>query len=133
MATKDFKKYYIVKAAPEEVYMALTNEKSIELWTDEDAEMKPEPDTEFSMWGGSITGKNIAFETNRKIEQEWYFGDQEEKSIVSIILHPHKKGTSVELRHTNIPEQDFEDFSEGWTHSYFAGVKEFVEDDDFND
>lgn len=133
MATKDFKKYYTIKADPEEVYMALTNQKSIELWTDEEAEMSTEPGTEFSMWGGSILGKNLAFEENRKIEQEWYFGDQEEQSIVTIILHPHKKGTSVELRHTNIPEQDFKDFADGWTHSYFAGVKEFVEDDDYED
>ncbi len=130
---KDFKKYYIIKAPPSEVYMALTNQKSIELWTDDAAEMTTEPGSEFSLWGGSILGKNIAFEENRKIEQEWYFGDQEEDSIVTIILHPHKKGTSVELRHTNIPDKDYEDFSEGWDHSYFNQVQEFVEDDGLPD
>lgn len=126
---KDFKKYYIIKAAPSEVYMALTNEKSIELWTDDKAEMSTEPGSEFSMWGGSIVGKNLEFEENRKLVQEWYFGEQEEPSIVTIILHPHKKGTSVELRHTNIPDKDFEDFAEGWDYSYFNQVQEFVEDD----
>ncbi len=129
MATKDFKKYYILAAPPEEVYMAITNPKSIELWTDEEAIMSTEPNTEFSMWDGSITGMNLEFEENRKIVQEWYFGEQEEKSIVTIKLHPHKKGTSVELRHTNIPEEEYEDFAGGWDHSYFAGIKEFVEDD----
>lgn len=126
---KDFKKYYIIKAAPSEVYMALTNQKSIELWTDDKAEMSTEPGSEFSMWGGSILGKNLEFEENRKLVQEWYFGNQEEDSIVTIILHPHKKGTSVELRHTNIPDDDYEDFAGGWDHSYFNQIQEFVEDD----
>ncbi len=126
---KDFKKYYIVKAPPSEIYMALTNAKSITLWTDDEAEMSTEPNTEFSIWGGSICGMNLEFEENRKIVQEWYFGEQEEKSIVTIILHPHKKGTSVELKHTNIPDADYDDFADGWDHAYFAQVKEFVEED----
>ena len=58
---KDFKKYYIIKAAPSEVYMALTNQKSLELWTDDAAEMTTEPGSEFSLWGGSILGKNLEY------------------------------------------------------------------------
>lgn len=122
---KDFKKYYIIPATPEEVYNALTNPFTIQLWTGEDAEMTTEEGSEFSMWGGSITGKNLEFIPNQKIEQEWYFGDQEEKSIVTIKLHPHKKGTSVELRHSNIPDEEFEDFAEGWDESYFGPLEEF--------
>ena len=122
---KDFKKYYIIPATPDEVYNALTNPFTIQLWTGEDVEMKAEAGTEFSMWTGSITGKNLEFIEGQKIEQEWYFGDQEEKSIVTIKLHLHKKGTSVELRHTNIPEEDFEDIAEGWDTSYFGPLTEF--------
>lgn len=129
MALKDFKKYYIIKADPEEIYMAITNPKSIALWTAEPAEMSEEPNTEFSLWDGSICGLNLEFEKNRKIVQEWYFGDQEEKSIVTIKLHPHKKGTSVELLHTNIPEDDYDDFAHGWDEYYFGSIQEFVEDD----
>lgn len=122
---KDFKKYYIIKASPEEVYQALTNPFTIQLWTGEEAEMSTEPGTEFSMWDGSISGKNLEFLENQKIEQEWYFGDQEEKSIVTIKLHPHNKGTSVELRHSNIPDEEYDDFAEGWDDSYFASLSEF--------
>ena len=66
---KDFKKYYVVKAPPSEIYMALTNAKSITLWTDDETEMGTEPNTEFSLWGGSICGMNLEFEENRKIVQ----------------------------------------------------------------
>ncbi|MDQ4139436.1 MAG: SRPBCC domain-containing protein [Bacteroidota bacterium] len=125
---KDFKKYYILSAAPEEVYAALTNPATLQLWTGDKAEMSTEPDSEFSLWDGSIVGRNISFEEGRKIEQEWYFGEQPEPSIVTIKLHPHKKGTSVEVRHTNIPDEDYADITEGWDTSYFGALQDFYED-----
>jgi activator of HSP90 ATPase len=125
---KDFKKYYMIPAPPEEVYLALTLEGTIQLWTGDVAEMKAEPDTEFSLWDGSITGKNLEFETNKKIVQEWYFGEQKERSIVTIKLHPDPQGTSVELRHTNIPDEDYEDIVDGWSTTYFGSLREFYEE-----
>ena len=122
---KDFKKYYVLPASPEEVYLALTNPNTINLWTGEEAEMSTEPGSEFSLWEGSISGKNLEFEEGKKIVQEWYFGDQAESSIVTIKLHPHKDGTSVELRHTNIPDSDFKDIVEGWDDAYFGSLSDF--------
>ena len=125
---KDFKKYYIVPAPPEEVYLALTNEATIQLWSGDKAEMKAEPGTEFSLWDGSIVGKNLEFEISKKIVQQWYFGDQTEESIVTLKLHPHDHGTSIELRHTNIPDDDFEDITDGWNNIYMASLQEFYEE-----
>ncbi len=124
---KDFKKYYIISAAPEEVYLALTTPVTIHLWSGEPAEMSTEPGSEFSLWDGSITGKNISFEEGKKIVQQWYFGDQQEASIVTIKLHPHAQGTSVELRHTNIPDDDYEDIVDGWNTVYFASLQDFYD------
>jgi activator of HSP90 ATPase len=125
---KDFKKYYTLPAPPREVYLALTNPAIIQLWTGGKAEMPTEPDTEFSLWDESITGKNLEFEKDKKIVQQWYF-NQEEPSVVTIKLHPHKNGTSVELRHTNIPDEEYEDVAEGWDDSYFAALDEFYEEE----
>ena len=122
---KDFKKYYIIPAAPEEIYLSLTNPATIQLWTGEPAEMSTEPGSEFSLWEGSIEGKNIAFEENKKIIQEWYFGEQEPPSIVTIKLHAHKNGTSVELVHTNIPEEAYTEMVEGWNVNYFGLLEAF--------
>ena len=124
---KDYKKYYIISAAPEEVYLALTNPITIRLWTGYEAEMSTEPNSEFSLWDDSICGRNIEFEPNRKIVQEWYFGDQEKESIVTLILHEHKKGTSVELRHTNIPDEAYDDIVEGWNDNYFGALRDYYE------
>jgi uncharacterized protein YndB with AHSA1/START domain len=127
---KDYKKYFIIPATPEEIYIALTNPLTIKLWTGEEAEMSTEPGSEFSIFDGSIAGRNLEFEPGKKIVQEWYFGDDEQTpSIVTIKLHPHDKGTSVELRHTNIPDEAFDDMVEGWNEVYFEALNEFFEDD----
>ena len=125
---KDFKKYYLIPALPEEVYNAITNPISIKLWTGEDAVMSTEPNSEFSMWEGSIVGLNLEFEMNKKIVQKWFFGENSEDSIVTIKIHPHEVGSSVELRHTNIPDDDYEDIVEGWNELYFLNLIEFFKD-----
>lgn len=124
---RDFKKYFIVPAPPEEVYLALTLPATIQLWTGEEAEMSTEPGSEFSLWEGSITGRNISFEEGKKIVQEWYFGEQEEPSIVTIKLHSHKQGTSAELVHTNIPDEAYDEMVEGWNDNYFGLLIAFYE------
>ncbi len=125
---KDYKKYYIIPAPPEEVYQALTQEATIQLWTGEIAEMNTDIDSEFALWEGSITGKNLEFEEGRKIVQQWYFGEQTEPSIVTIILHPDKNGTSAELKHTNIPDDDYDNIVDGWNENYFGALQEFYEE-----
>ena len=122
---KDFKKYYVFPAPPDEIYLALTNPATIQLWSGERAEMSTEPGSEFSLWDGSITGKNVEFEPGKKIIQQWYFGDHPETSIVTIKLHPHAQGTSVELKQTNIPDEDYDDIVEGWNTVYFGSLHDF--------
>lgn len=124
---KDFKKYFIIPAEPEEVYTAITNSFTIELWSGYSAIMDSNIGTEFSLWDGDITGKNLEIVENKKIVQEWYFGDQPEKSIVTINIFENKKGTQVELIHQNIPDEDYENIVEGWNEYYFGAIKAFFE------
>ena len=126
---KNYNKYYTIPAPPEEVYLALTNPATIYLWTGENAEMSTEAGTDFSLWDGAIVGKNLEFLEGKKIVQQWYFGEQEEPSIVKIVLHASGNGTSVELKHSNIPDEDYEGIIEGWDGPYFGDLKEFYEGD----
>ena len=124
---KELRKYYRIKGTPEEIYAALINPFAIALWTGGGAEMKEEPGTKFSLFDGDIEGINMAFEQNHKIVQEWFFGDQEEKSIVTITLRPDRHFTKIELHHTYIPEEAFDDMAQGWDAYYFGGLKDFFE------
>src|SRR5687767_1941392 len=127
---KTFKKYYELPATPEEVYLALTNPLSIQLWSGAPAEMSTEPGSEFSLWNGDISGRNLEFDENKKIIQQWYFDGEPEESIVTIKLHNGKKkgSTSVELIHTNIPDDEYDGFAEGWDVYYFDALIEFFEE-----
>jgi len=124
---KTYKKYFILEGKPEDVYHALTNKTMLEIWTGETAEMSEVPGTEFALWNGSISGKNIEFVKNEKIVQQWYFEGQDEDSVVTIKLHPHKKGTSVEVSHTNIPDEAYENISEGWEEDYMTALSQLFE------
>ena len=125
---KEFKKYFKIQASVQDVYNALVNPNVIELWTGDDVVMDDKVGTEFSLYEGNISGKNLEIEKEKKIVQQWYFGEQEEPSIVTIKLHNDKGNTSVEVRHTNIPDEAYENIAEGWSYAYFEPIMELLEE-----
>jgi activator of HSP90 ATPase len=126
---KNYKKYFIFETLPEYVYNALVNPVLIEVWTNSEVVMSEEPGSEFSLYDGDISGRNIAFEKNKKIVQEWYFDNPEgQESIVTIKLHVDKKGTSFELNHTNIPDEAYDDIVEGWSYGYIDAIRAIIEE-----
>jgi activator of HSP90 ATPase len=122
---KTFKKTFKINTEASDIYSALTNPYTIELWSGYPAQMSTEPGSEFSLWEGDISGRNIEFVPDKKIVQEWYFGDQEEKSIVTITLFPDRENSSVTVEHTNIPDEEFDDIAEGWREYYIGAIKNF--------
>lgn len=119
---KAFKKTFRINAVPSDVYSALTNPFTIELWSGYPSVMSTESGTEFSLWEGDITGRNIEFVPDRKIVQEWYFGEQQEKSVVTVNIRPERDYSLVTVEHTNIPDDDFENISEGWNEYYMGAI-----------
>ncbi len=114
-----------IKASPEEVFRALTNPFTIELWSGEPAVMTEEPGKEFSMMDGSILGRNLEIKTNEFLRQAWYFG--EEESEVIIRLFPDKENTQIRIEHKNIPDEAYENMLEGWKETYLEQLKDFFE------
>ncbi len=128
---KDFKFTITIKeASPEDIYNALTNPFAIELWSGYPAVMKLEEGAEFSLWEGDITGRVLAFEKDKKLVQEWFFGDNTEPSVATIDIFSQKKNKSyVVLNHTNIPKDDYDNIVEGWTDFYLGAIKKFFEEE----
>ncbi len=123
---KTFKKTFRINAEPSDVYSALTNPYTIELWSGYKAEMSTVPGSEFSLWEGDIEGRNLEFVQDRKVVQEWYFGDQEEKSIVTISIFPDKQNSSVTVEHTNIPDEEYDNIAEGWREYFIGAIIDFL-------
>lgn len=127
MELKDFKTRIKIKAEPADVFAALTNPFTIELWSGYAAEMSQEPGSEFSMWDGDITGHIIELVPNEKVVQAWNFGEQEQLSIVTIKIFADRNNSQVDLLHTNIPADAFNEIVEGWNEYYLGAIKNFLE------
>ena len=124
---KNLQRIYQIKSSPEEVFNAMTNPLTLELWTGYPAVFEPEANTEFSLWDGDIVGMNLEIVQNKKIVQEWYFEDNQEPSIVTLELIIQNNKTQVDLSHTNIPDDAFSNIEEGWNKYYFGTMRKYLE------
>jgi activator of HSP90 ATPase len=122
---KTIRQKHHIPATPEEVYIALTNPFTIELWSGYAADMSTIPGSEFSLFEGDIVGKNIDFKANELIRQQWYFEGEGKESIVTIRLNAEKNNTVAELIHENVPDEVYEEMLEGWKKYYFGSLKRF--------
>lgn len=124
----DFKYELKIAADPDEVFAALTNPFQIEIWTGYPADMKPDAGYLFSLWEGDISGINLEVVPGKRLVQEWFFGEREETSIVRLELK--KEGvhsTRVILTHTHIPDEVYDEITEGWKTYYLGSLKDMLE------
>lgn len=117
------KKNYEIKASPEAVFDALTNAETIKSWSGAPATMDAKAGTEFSVFGGSITGKNLEMYPNKKIVQSWTEGSWEIPSIVIFTLVDQGDTTTVELLHEGVPQDSVEKITEGWEQYYMGQIQ----------
>ncbi len=87
------------------------------------------PITEFSLWEGDICGKILEIEENVKVVQQWYFGEQVMPSVATIKFFKDGKKVQVEVVHTNIPDDAYEEITEGWNEYFLGAIKTFLEID----
>lgn len=122
---------YLIKASIEKVWDALVNPKTIEKWGAGPAVMKGEVGFDFSLWGGDIYGKNLEVinpdKGEKKLLQEWYGGDWEVPSIATIKLNSDGEKTEVILEHKDLPENEIDEFANGWKEYYFGAIKKHLE------
>ena len=123
---KDYSNTYYIASSPESIYNAITKEDQINKWTKGEAKMGITEGSEFSMWDGQIKGKNLSFELNKKLVQQWYFDEGKTESIVSILIEKDENGSKISLSHTHIPNEMYESFRRGWQESYFEPLAEYL-------
>jgi activator of HSP90 ATPase len=125
---KDYKKYFKIKAEATDIFACLINPATMELWSGFPAKIEAKEGTEFEIWGGDISGKILKIDPEKLLVEHWYFEGQEKDSIVTIKLHKINNGVSVELNHTNIPDEVYDEFVTGWEDYFFGGIKAFLEE-----
>lgn len=127
---KIIKQTYHINAPVAAVWKALVGSEEIAGWGGGPAKMSEEEGFSFSLWGGSIWGKNIKVVKEKELVQEWYSDEGkkwEKPSIVTFILHEDKTGTKVKLLHKDVPEENINDIADGWKEYYLGPLKEYLE------
>ena len=123
---KDYKQYISIEAEPEDVYACLTNPFTIELWSDMPAKMEAKEGTEFEMFEGDIAGKILELEPGRKVVQQWYFGDQEEPSIVTFKIILTKQKFRWSCATPTFPMKPTKKSRKDGKSIFWAGLKNFL-------
>lgn len=119
---------YLIAAPLEEVWRALTDPEVIATWSGASASYTAEPNMEYSLWDGSIGGRILEVEPNKRLKKTWKPDNwQRDDSVVTFLLTPVAGGTRVDLLHENVEESDFEGTREGWDLYYLGAIKRMYE------
>lgn len=118
---------YEIKAPVADVWRALVDPKKIEAWGGGPAVMDGDKDTEFTLWGGSIHGKNVNVFSQEKLSQLWFSEGWEEASIATFRLSETDGKTSLKLTHENVPDDEAKEIDDGWREFYLGSIKDYLE------
>jgi activator of HSP90 ATPase len=143
-----------IHAKAETIYKAWLSTQGHSAITGSPAKVDGTANGDFTAWDGYIWGTFLELEENKRIAQTWRtseFPDEAEDSIVEILLEELATGldrseksarstlrqaqdgarppahtmTTLTLKHSNIPEDQAENYKQGWEDFYFKPMKEY--------
>ena len=128
MKVTTIKQSVIIPADPEKVYEAFMNARIHSEFTGSKATCDPTVGGKFTAWDGYITGKNVELERGKKIVQEWKTSEWPEgygPSKFELTLKKVKNGTEITMIHSNVPEEQATELTEGWNQFYWTPLKDY--------
>ena len=119
---------YHISASPDKVWEALVNPATIEKWSGDKAEMKAEKGFNWKLWSGQMHGENLEVDPQKKLVQTWLTDDLPSTSLVTFTLKETEDGTTLELLHENVSDEEFANYSIGWDEHYCGAIKQLLEE-----
>lgn len=110
------------------LYQSWLNSETHEAMTGGEANCSDTIGSDYSAWGGYITGRTLELVENTKIVQSWRtteFDSTDEDSIIEVHFERIDNGTRLTLQQSNIPAGQKEKYAKGWQEHYFAPMKEY--------
>ena len=92
------------------------------------AAINPVVNGEYRLWSGTVQGRFLELDPNKKIVQTWRtaeFALNMESSVVTLLFQERKQGTRLVVQHEKIPVVFEEQFRFGWEDYYFPRLKRF--------
>ncbi len=128
VATKTIEQTVTFNAAPHDVYEALIDSEKHSRFTGAKANISREVGGDFSAYDGALSGSILELVPDAKIVQTWRGSDEGwvpgHYSTATFTLEAVDGGTRLTFVQTGVPEQSFEQISQGWQTYYWAKMKE---------
>ena len=118
----------VIPATPSEIYKAWLSTKGHAAMTGSAAKVNGKVGGKFSAWDEYIFGTTLELTPNERILQTWRtseFPEDAPDSRVEIIFEEAAGGTKITLAHSNMPENQVDDYRQGWEDFYFKPMKEY--------
>lgn len=129
--TKTIYQSVTINASPHDVYEALMDSEKHSRFTGAKASISREIGAAFSAYDGALSGTILELVPDVKIVQSWRASDEGwtpgHYSTATFSLEAVDGGTQLTFVQTGVPEQSFEDISQGWRDYYWDKMKQMLE------
>ena len=132
METKTVKQSVTFGASPHEIYEDLMDSGKHAQLTGGEAKISRKVGGKFTAFDGYSEGINVELVPDKKIVQTWRASDWPEGhySKATFLLKEVQGGTRLTFTQTGVPEEHYEDISQGWRDYYWAPMKKMLEQTD---
>eukprot|EP01113_Clastostelium_recurvatum_P036026 TRINITY_DN5083_c0_g1_i1.p1 TRINITY_DN5083_c0_g1~~TRINITY_DN5083_c0_g1_i1.p1 ORF type:complete len:337 (+),score=105.01 TRINITY_DN5083_c0_g1_i1:57-1067(+) len=116
-----------LRAPKEEVYAMLLDPGRLMAVTQGGAEMTPKEGGKFMLFSGAVVGEIVKLQPPTLIEQKWRFQSWPEGHYSTVRFEIKDKsgepGCIMELKQTQVPEDEIERTKDGWRRNFWERVK----------
>jgi len=128
MKTRTIKQSVKFKTTPHEVYSALMDSRKHSKFSGGKAVIVKKKGAKFTAYDGYIEGTTLDLIPDQKIVQSWRGSDWPDGhfSEATFLLKETNDGTLLEFTQTGVPDQFYEDISQGWYDFYWEPMKKML-------
>ena len=131
VATKTIEQSVTFNASPHDVYEALMDSEKHSQFTGAKASISREVGGSFTAYDGMLSGTILELVPDAKIVQTWRGSDDGwvpgHYSTATFSLEALNGGTRLTFTQTGVPEQSYEQISQGWQTFYWPKMKQMLE------
>ena len=129
MRTKTIRQMATFKASSHKVYETLMDSKKHSELTGSKASISRKVGGKFTVWDGDLEGTNLELIPDAKIVQSWRLSDWPagHYSRATFSLKEIDGSTRLTFTQTGVPEESYQDVSQGWRDYYWEPMKEMLE------
>ena len=126
---KNIEQEVVIKASTHDVYEALMDSRKHAEFTGDKANISREIGGTFNAYDDYIEGINLDLIQDEKIVQSWRASDWPEGhySTVTFNFEKTEDGTRLTFTQTDVPDEFYDDISQGWYDYYWDPMKQMLE------